>query len=512
MLLAALTAVSAVVVALDTPALFAVLDRPGRGTDARRLLLAGSAAVAVLAVVLGATALSVRLRRGAGALRPASAMLLLRLSAYLAAAVLVAMHLADPIGRLAEWPVITAALGTVAWLGSLLLLAGVLLARPLLLAAPVRRWARAADFACFNALAVAAALEVALAVIPLLSDSPLLHFDPIFASAETRRADDTLRRFRLRPQVQFFDGRTNSRGYVDDDFFVAESDDFVVAVIADSFGVGIVAPRYNFVAELERRLQGALSGRFRRVAAHNFGVAATGLREYHRILETEALATKPALVALCIFVGNDLLLPLRTPGLASFAVLRNWRAYQLVVRLDRLAIESGLPLFAGSRRAVPAGRLPKQGTLVDDEAMPRRPRPLFLDIERQRLEVCNIASRRTALEYEEARRALQEIHRTAGDHLLVVLIPDEFQVNDALWSELLAMTESSAAYDRTYPQRRLLSVCSDLGIAALDLLPALTEAQRTGPTYRPDDTHWTRLGNAVAGAAIADAILRSHVP
>ena len=511
-LLAALATAVGIAVALDAPELFAVLDRPGRGTAARRLLVGGATAIAVLAVIVGTVAARVLRTRGAGALRPASVTLLLRLSAYLGIGVLAAMHLGDPFGRLAEWPMVAAALGAIAWLSSLLLLAGVLIARPRWLAAPVRRLARAADVVAFNVLAVAAALEVALAVIPLLSDSPLLQFDPIFASADVRRADETLRRFRLRPQVPYYDGSTNSRGYVDDEFFAAEQDDLVVAVISDSFGVGIVPPRHNFVAEIERRLQGALAGRFGRVAAHNFGVSATGLPEYHRILETEALATRPALVVLCVFVGNDLFRPLRPPGLASFAVLRNWRTFQLAVRLDRLAVERGWPWFARSRRSALPGRLPARGAFDEDESKSRRPRPLFLAIERQRLEVCNTASRRTALEYRGVRQALERIRRTAHGDLLVALIPDEFQVNDALWSELLATTESPETYDRNYPQRRLLSVCDDLGIAALDLLPPLTEAQLTGPTYRLNDTHWTRLGNAVAGGAIADAILRSHVP
>ena len=93
-----------------------------------------------------------------------------------------------------------------------------------------------------------------------------------------------------------------------------------------------------------------------------------------------------------------------------------------------------------------------------------------------------------------------------------MLIPDEFQVDGALWDELLALTENPGDYDRTYPQRRLLAACRDLGIAAVDLLPVLAEAQQRDRTYRLNDTHWSRLGNAVAGQAIADAILRSRIP
>jgi hypothetical protein len=502
----ALAAVVGLAFAIDAPELYAVIDRPGRGAAARSLLLAGAAAVTALSVLVAAAAIAARVRRGAGALRPASAAFLFRLTAYLAALVLVAMHLADPAGRLAEWPAVAAALGTGAWVAGLLVLAALLLARPRRLAAPAGRRSRAADTLAFNALVVAVALEAALAVLPLVSDSPLLQFDPVFGSADARHADDMLRRFRLRPHVQYFDGAANSRGYVDDEFFVAEPGDFVVAVIADSFGVGVVAPSRNFVAELERTLQAALSGRYRRVAAHNFGVSAAGFPEYRRLLETEALPTRPSVVALCVFVGNDLFRPLRPPGPASFAVLRSWRTYQIGVRLGRLARERVLSALARAPR--PDGRLPASGGLVDDEALPTRPRSLFLDIERQRLEVCNTAGRRTELEHRAARQSLAEFRGLAGDRLLVVLIPDEFQVDGALWDELMTLTDNPGNYDRTYPQRRLLGACRELGIAAVDLLPALVEAQQRDRTYRLNDTHWSRLGNAVAGQAIAAAILR----
>jgi len=507
-----LALVAAIAAGADAPELFALLDRPGRGAEARRLLLAGAGVLAALALAVGAAGARARVTRGARALHPASGVFLLRLSAYLAALVLVAAHLADGAGRLADWPVVATTVEAAAWLGSLLLLACLLLARPARLAPPARRWARAADLAAFNTLALAVALETALAVVPLLSDSPLLQFDPILAPAEARRADETLRRFRLRSGIRYHDGTTNSRGYVDDEFFAAGPDDFVAAVIADSFGVGIVPPRHNFVAEVERRLRAALADRYRRVAAHNFGVSAAGFPEYRRILETEALATRPAVVVLCVFVGNDLFRTPHAPGLASYGALRNWRTFQLAVRLDRLAAERGVGVLPRWRRPAPAGRLPTPGTLATDETTPRRPHRLYLDIERQRLEVCNTAGRRAALEYREAREALRAIRELAGGRLLVALVPDEFQVNDALWDELMSLSATPAAYDRMLPQRRLLADCRDLGVPAVDLLPALAEAQRGAPTYRPDDSHWNRLGNAVAGAAIADAILATFAP
>jgi hypothetical protein len=506
-LLALATAVG-LLYAAEAPELLAVLGRVGRGAVARRLLHLGQVVIATLALLVAAAAAATRIRRGAAALRAASTAFLLRLSAYLAFAVMAAMLVLDPAGRFDERPELAAAFGAAAWLGTVLLLAVLLLAWPDLLAAPSRRWSRTLDLAAFNALVVVLALEAALGILPHLSRSPLLQFDPILGAADERHVDETLRRFRLRPHVQLLDGAANSRGYLDDEMFVAEPDDFVAAVIADSFGVGVVSPRFNFVAELERRLQRALASRYRRVAAHNFGVTGAGFPEYRRVLLTEALPTRPSVVVLCIFVGNDLTRELRPLGAASFAVLRHWRTYQLGRRLCRIAIERWLPRATGVAAPAPPGSVPPSGTIVDEDQVPLRPRSLFLDIERARLEVCNTASPGTELGYRDSRVALVRFREAAGERLLVVLIPDEFQVNDALWAELVARTETPIAYDQTYPQQRLLAACRELGIEALDLLPLLAEAQRSGLTYKPNNTHWSRLGNAVAGAAIADAILQ----
>jgi hypothetical protein len=504
---AALAVAASLTLAAGAPEVLTVLERVGRGEAASRLLRGGRIAVAVAACVAMIAAVSSWRRRGAGALREASCAYLLRLTAYAAVAVLVAMALLDSGSRFDERPELAAAFGVLAWLGLLLLVAGVLLWRPRLLAAPASRLGRGLDLAAFTVVAVAVAFELALAILPHLSRSPLLQFDPVLGSAGERHVVETLDRFRLPPHMRFFDGTTNSRGYVDDEPFVAGPDDFVVTVIADSFGVGVVPPRFNFTAVLERRLQAALGGRFHRVAAHNLGVAAADFPEYYHLLVREALPDRPAVVVLCVFVGNDLFRWLRNPGVVSFAVLRNWRTFQLLRRLERLAVERW------SERAVPlgpalAGRLARLGSTSDEDELPARPRTLFLDIERQRLEICNTASRATELDYREAAKALRRFRDAAGERVLVVLIPDEFQVNDALWAELMAQAGTPLAYDRTYPQERLLAAGRELGVEMLDLLPALADAQRAGATYRLYDTHWSRLGNATAGDAIADAILR----
>lgn len=97
----------------------------------------------------------------------------------------------------------------------------------------------------------------------------------------------------------------NSGGYYDDEFFRAGPGDVVVAVVADSFGVGIVPRRQNFTAVAERILARRLQVPGR-VAVHNFGVASIGLLEYAWLVENEVPKTAPTRTVVGLFVGNDI--------------------------------------------------------------------------------------------------------------------------------------------------------------------------------------------------------------
>ncbi|MFH0911104.1 MAG: hypothetical protein V1918_06340, partial [Planctomycetota bacterium] len=92
--------------------------------------------------------------------------------------------------------------------------------------------------------------------------------------------------------------------------------------------------------------------------------------------------------------------------------------------------------------------------------------------------------------------------------MFVVLIPDEYQVNDLLYERLMAekLIEETGRYDRNRPQREIQEFCSKQGLSVLDLLPVLRDAERKANTYHIQDTHWNMHGHDVAARAIADAL------
>jgi hypothetical protein len=400
------------------------------------------------------------------------------------------------------------------WVAALLasLLVGTLCLRPALLAPPRSAVARALDVGAFNLIVFFVLAEALVFAVGARSSSPLFHFDALAgAGASEAQVRDNVRRFRFRPGTEFFDTRLNSRGYVDEEPFVATDRDFVAVLLADSFGTGPVVPySRNFATVAERRLQDALAGRFDRVAVHNLGIAWIGVPEYYFLMLTEALPLRPAVVALCIFVGNDFDRFIVTPRQASGRLLlENWRAVQLVRRLLRLRHErrAGNTELLGAQTSLPRG-LPAY--LDDPGKEPATFSPeRFHAIERERLVVCDTADPNNARRLAGMEESLAQFRQVLGDKLLVVLIPDEFQVNDALWAELLAGDQRAHALDRELPQRRLGAFCGRAGIAVLDLLPRLRAANLQQRVYHQRDTHWNSIGHRLAGEAIAERIIGS---
>ena len=315
---------------------------------------------------------------------------------------------------------------------------------------------------------------------------------------DERSVEATISANRFAPGATYLGFPMNSGGYYDEEFERGGADDLVVALLADSFGVGIVPYRHNFATVAERRLRAAAPV-VGRVAVNNYGVAATGLPEYAWLLENEVAATSPARVVLALFVGNDIssLQEQRRPGLYS---LQQFQLFELLRRL--LVVGGARGGYGRTGDAAHIGRGPpadlEGGTF---------PEETFLEIERLRLEMCNTNSPPVEQLYRRAFSWLARMSERAGDRLVVVLVPDEFQVNDALFAALERRLPRPADYDRFYPQKRIGQFCRERGIAVLDLLEELRRAQVARPVYRPRDTHWNARGNRVAGEAIARFLL-----
>ena len=108
-------------------------------------------------------------------------------------------------------------------------------------------------------------------------------------------------------------------------------------------------------------------------------------------------------------------------------------------------------------------------------------------------------------------RAIRDISRRAGADIVVVVIPDEVQVNADLQTQVVRSSGYSATeLDFDLPNRAIAAELAADGIPMLDLLSIFQQQGRATRLYKPQDTHWNIAGNRVAAEAIA-AFLRDRL-
>jgi hypothetical protein len=357
------------------------------------------------------------------------------------------------------------------------------------------------DLALFNLCVVALCGEVGLRAWGQHSTSPL--FAPAAADAAAMVA-----LWRLQPGGGGPGFPVNSRGFMDEEFVPGSAGVPVVATIGDSFSASIVPHYFHFTTVAERALPG--------VRVHNVGTSAIGPREYEYLLHDDVLALAPRLVVVDLFLGNDLTAPLGDSEEAE-PLLRSWldREQVLLLRVPRLLAGSD-PAPRPAAPGVAIGGLDEAGLvrlypwladpLLEVESMKA---PQYLRLEAHRaLGACGPVPPAWPALFATLRR-MQASCAQQGAAFAVLLIPDEFQVEDALWQQVVAALPNEHL-DRDLPQRVLTGFCAEQGLPCLDLLPRLRavaplpDGQRH--LYALHDTHWNRRGNAEAGAALAEFV------
>lgn len=323
---------------------------------------------------------------------------------------------------------------------------------------------------------------------------------------------ELIRRFRCPPGLVRFGFACNSRGDYDVEFQPPSAQDErpLIVAIGDSFNVGMVPHSWHYTTICEELLGARI---------HNIGVPGIGPPEYLSLLVDEALPLRPDLVLIGVFVGNDLNVADVLAGLPD-AGLRAWLqrdqvlSFVLPRRLARLRAARAPHESSGGGPGMPATAprpMDREAAAlafpwVRDPALeePTYPAEAFLHIETTRaLDLCA----GVPPSFELFCRSLLDARRAAGDTpLRVLLIPDEFQVEDGLWERVRA--HAGRELDRDAPQRLVGAWLAEQGIACLDLLPVL-RAVPPGPDgrrhlYHELDTHFNARGNEVTARALAE--------
>jgi hypothetical protein len=98
---------------------------------------------------------------------------------------------------------------------------------------------------------------------------------------------------------------------------------------------------------------------------------------------------------------------------------------------------------------------------------------------------------------------IHEVAKERGIPMLLVIMPDEFQVNESVRNKIFERYQLTPEdYDVESPQKRLMAFAKSRKIAVVDLLGPLREADKIQRCHHLQDGHWNSRGNTIAAEAI----------
>ena len=269
----------------------------------------------------------------------------------------------------------------------------------------------------------------------------------------------------------------------------------------------------------------------------NLGFSCIGIPSEHALLSQEGLRLDPDLVIWTIYLGNDItdeehanldqLKQVGTlPGRPQ-SWFDRWLVFRLAAHVADLVAHDPKLLFTRCAPTVrhktlaPTGRC---GYLEEpDSEQPYDPGKKSLSDDRyliygvDRLRTMYSEQQRPHIQQLVAAllRQFAAVREEVGlQRLLLVLIPDQFQVSPAEVDRILAAEPSlrREAFDFGYTIRGVHDGLVGLGFDVLDLTGALREAIASGiDPYQPNDGHFSVAGNRLAAQQIASALRRKGV-
>jgi GDSL-like Lipase/Acylhydrolase family len=318
--------------------------------------------------------------------------------------------------------------------------------------------------------------------------------------------DDPVIGYRLKPgaQVRFttseFDAdiAINGQGVRDDDEIGPKaSNEKRIVVLGDSLVLSVQVPfEQTFGERLEARLNAATDGTRYRVI--NAGVQGYGPVEEALFWERIASAVQPDLVLATVFVGNDAEEAVQSErkldsGAGATETVRD----SAMIHLRRL-VRRSMVLQILRLRVVSATE-----RLRPNLAAPEPPLQAY---------AANPAPR-IARGIGITRRCLERIIGTASAHgaqTAIVLMPARFQVDDGDYGRLKAeVAQSGGELVRDAANRRFETGLAGMGVARLDLLPALRAALPGADLFYQETVHFTPRGHVVVAEAL-DEFITGH--
>jgi len=297
-------------------------------------------------------------------------------------------------------------------------------------------------------------------------------------------------RFRGKPFTYDWDFKLNSQGFKDKEFSEKKENVYRMLGIGDSCSFGVVPYKYNYLTLIESQLNVGNTN----VEVLNMGIPSIGPKDYLSLLVKEGLALQPDTVLLSFFVGNDF----------DESNKKKLYEYSYVASLLHYIINLQ-PKYEG--RIIHG-----KAEYCDD--CPSFSIKQYLKIEYGRSSIYLVNNKKFLKKLNHAIYYLEQIRNICKLHsinLIVVIIPDELQINQDLLSQVKGVYYPNLEenkWDTGLPNRLLSNELDKLGIIYIDLYEYFSSS--SDRLYRPRDTHWNIAGNQMAANIIHEHI-RKHL-
>ena len=281
-----------------------------------------------------------------------------------------------------------------------------------------------------------------------------------------------------------------------------------VAFVGDSFAFGT----YPAEAVFPALVAADLAAEGVTIRAVNLGIPGAGPDTYVRVMRDYLPRLKPMAVVATVYLGNDVEqgdprrpTKLWLGRLGSYGSPFSFDPDDLIVvavasKLFRLAEQAWYAQYTSL--ASNPEEAERRSLAFSDEALTR---VRWRELKAARIEPdASIARGYGGLAAHVGEMA--SIARKDGVAFLVVLAPSRVELDADLRARVVqAFGGDPKDFDGALPARRVGEALAARGIPFVDLTPALAAAE-PARVYNRGDTHWNRRGNAIAAAAIADAL------
>lgn len=321
--------------------------------------------------------------------------------------------------------------------------------------------------------------------------------------------------------------RVNSHGFISDEAPYQKPDnEYRILLLGDSYATGTIPYKHHYLPQLENALNTVTQDSIN-VRTINLGIPCGGTTIYKKAMEVEGMLYRPDIIILSFFVGNDFIDDVN-PAANDYEGLdeRISQYMKLPPRflyLTKLSsvVTNSMRLLSKTDFAYEAKNIADQelvdGNTADypsqqyDPLKPNLTPQAFLQLEADH---ATIYHKHTDVydywpQIQQNISDIQEMTSQIGANLLVLIFPEQMQVDEKLFSDVISfMGHDADDYDPNLPFKKLIPYLQKNNIDYIDMLPELKHAATTSVVYQPRDTHLNSTGYALVTRVVLETLIQ----